>query len=596
MFMINLRKRVKYMVEDIYNKIAALENLNKKIASNEYQYQFLQKIKTTNFRNFAKYSEIVIKSPITAIVGKNGTGKTTLLHLAGCSYASDSKGKSFNQFIPESQKDHMPDDSRYGFTYVNNIENENNFVWYEKRHEWDRRGKNNRARRELLFIGFSKTIANVSVFKNYFDITDKALNVRLNSIGTNTISLDNKIISKISEIVGKNYSSIERRNDKYSLLCENCYGYIIDGQYSDFACGAGEISIIRMLDLIYNAPPNTLIIIDEPEVAIHPSVQYKLLKIFMELALSKNMQFIFTTHSYFILKYLNPDSILLLKNNNDNKIISQNVNSSVAFQNISEQNIYKLEAFVEDSIAADILNTIFKNDVSIRDQIKITKAISDGWVSFIQREMPLRFYNWKLYEQKDLRPVLVLDGDVRDKIKIDELKNKYGNSSILKRDIDSLGLDKVLRQIGKYFGLNSNKNIHFKSSFYKHREDSKFADIISEYIGHLSIYNLFLPGNLSPESEMYNWIKQKIEEDDINDLKIFIKPDETDLLANLFANNLPRTKSSEYSKEQLFKLKQMATYPDTFMQNLIQLYVRDKRNEAQINSIMESFKNILNSI
>lgn len=594
--MINLRKRVKYMVEDIYNKVAALEKLNKKIASNEYQYQFLQKIKTTNFRNFAKDSEIIIKSPITAIVGKNGTGKTTLLHLAGCSYASDSKGKSFNQFIPESQKDHMPDDSRYGFTYVNNIENENNFVWYEKRHEWDRRGKNNRARRELLFIGFSKTIANVSVFKNYFDITDKALNVRLNSIGTNTISLDNKIISKISEIVGKNYSSIERRNDKYSLLCENCYGYIIDGQYSDFACGAGEISIIRMLDLIYNAPPNTLIIIDEPEVAIHPSVQYKLLKIFMELALSKNMQFIFTTHSYFILKYLNPDSILLLKNNNDNKIISQNVNSSVAFQNISEQNIYKLEAFVEDSIAADILNTIFKNDVSIRDQIKITKAISDGWVSFIQREMPLRFYNWKLYEQKDLRPVLVLDGDVRDKIKIDELKNKYGNSSILKRDIDSLGLDKVLRQIGKYFGLNSNKNIHFKSSFYKHREDSKFADIISEYIGHLSIYNLFLPGNLSPESEMYNWIKQKIEEDDINDLKIFIKPDETDLLANLFANNLPRTKSSEYSKEQLFKLKQMATYPDTFMQNLIQLYVRDKRNEAQINSIMESFKNILNSI
>lgn len=594
--MINIRKRVKYMVEDIYNKIAALEKLNKKIASNEYQYQFLQKIKTTNFRNFAKDSEIVIKSPITAIVGKNGTGKTTLLHLAGCSYASDSKGKSFNQFIPESQKDHMPDDSRYGFTYVNNIENENNFVWYEKRHEWDRRGKNNRARRELLFIGFSKTIANVSVFKNYFDITDKALNVRLNSIGTNTISLDNKIISKISEIVGKNYSSIERRNDQYSLLCENCYGYIIDGQYSDFACGAGEISIIRMLDLIYNAPPNTLIIIDEPEVAIHPSVQYKLLKIFMELALSKNMQFIFTTHSYFILKYLNPDSILLLKNNNDNKIISQNVNSSVAFQNISEQNIYKLEAFVEDSIAADILNTIFKNDVSIRDQIKITKAISDGWVSFIQREMPLRFYNWKLYEQKDLRPVLVLDGDVRDKIKIDELKNKYGNSSILKRDIDSLGLDKVLRQIGKYFGLNSNKNIHFKSSFYKHREDSKFADIISEYIGHLSIYNLFLPGNLSPESEMYNWIKQKIEEDDINDLKIFIKPDETDLLANLFANNLPRTKSSEYSKEQLFKLKQMATYPDTFMQNLIQLYVRDKRNEAQINSIMESFKNILNSI
>lgn len=584
------------MVEDIYNKIAALEKLNKKIASNEYQYQFLQKIKTTNFRNFAKDSEIVIKSPITAIVGKNGTGKTTLLHLAGCSYASDSKGKSFNQFIPESQKDHMPDDSRYGFTYVNNIENENNFVWYEKRHEWDRRGKNNRARRELLFIGFSKTIANVSVFKNYFDITDKALNVRLNSIGTNTISLDNKIISKISEIVGKNYSSIERRNDQYSLLCENCYGYIIDGQYSDFACGAGEISIIRMLDLIYNAPPNTLIIIDEPEVAIHPSVQYKLLKIFMELALSKNMQFIFTTHSYFILKYLNPDSILLLKNNNDNKIISQNVNSSVAFQNISEQNIYKLEAFVEDSIAADILNTIFKNDVSIRDQIKITKAISDGWVSFIQREMPLRFYNWKLYEQKDLRPVLVLDGDVRDKIKIDELKNKYGNSSILKRDIDSLGLDKVLRQIGKYFGLNSNKNIHFKSSFYKHREDSKFADIISEYIGHLSIYNLFLPGNLSPESEMYNWIKQKIEEDDINDLKIFIKPDETDLLANLFANNLPRTKSSEYSKEQLFKLKQMTTYPDTFMQNLIQLYVRDKRNEAQINSIMESFKNILNSI
>lgn len=37
------------MVEDIYNKIAALEKLNKKIASNEYQYKFLQKNKDNKF-------------------------------------------------------------------------------------------------------------------------------------------------------------------------------------------------------------------------------------------------------------------------------------------------------------------------------------------------------------------------------------------------------------------------------------------------------------------------------------------------------------------------------------------------------------------
>lgn len=583
------------MTESIYKKIAVLDKLNQKISTDSYEHQFLHKIKTTKFRNFAFDSEVIFKSPITAIVGKNGTGKTTLLHLAGCSYASDKKGKSFNYFIPESQKDHMPDDSKYGFVYKNNSESENNFVWYEKRHEWDRRGKNNRAKRNILFIGFPKTIANPSVFKNYFDITDKALNDRLESVGTETEKLNDKLVNKISEIVGKTYNSIERRCDKYSLLCENCPGYIIDGQYSDLACGAGEIGIIRMLDLINNAPENSLIIIDEPEVAIHPSVQHKLLEFFIEISLGKSVQFIFTTHSYFILKYLNPDSIILLEKNLENKIIAKNANSSIAFENISDQNIYKLEAFVEDSVAADMLNTIFKDDVSIRNQIKITKAISDGWVSFIQREMPLRFYNWKLYEQKDLKPILVLDGDVRDKIKITELKNKYGNASILKRDINSSGLEKILHEIGKYFGLNSNKYIHFKSSFYKHRDENKFADIISEYIGHLEMHHLFLPGNLSPESEIYNWIRQKINEHDIDDLMVFIKSEDKVSVINLFKENLPKNQASIYSKNILFELKKCAVQSENFMQTLILLYTKDRRNKAHINDIIQNFKNLLNT-
>lgn len=63
--------------------------------------------------------------------------------------------------------------------------------------------------------------------------------------------------------------------------------------------GDGLLSIFFIVDALYDSSPNTAIVIDEPELSLHPSLQKKLLELFGEYA--KDRQIILATHSpYFI--------------------------------------------------------------------------------------------------------------------------------------------------------------------------------------------------------------------------------------------------------------------------------------------------------
>lgn len=88
---------------------------------------------------------------------------------------------------------------------------------------------------------------------------------------------------------------------------------------------SGEFNILRtLLSITANVEDNSLILIDEPEISLHPNWQIEFCR-YLDLALTafKNCHTIISTHSHFIISNLQPDSssVITLKANTKEKII-----------------------------------------------------------------------------------------------------------------------------------------------------------------------------------------------------------------------------------------------------------------------------------
>ena len=63
--------------------------------------------------------------------------------------------------------------------------------------------------------------------------------------------------------------------------------------------GEGLISLIFLIDALYDSPPGSIVIVDEPELSLHPTYQRRLARLLAEQAVDK--QIVYATHSpYFI--------------------------------------------------------------------------------------------------------------------------------------------------------------------------------------------------------------------------------------------------------------------------------------------------------
>lgn len=516
-----------------------LSGLNQNIQAGKCSKDFLRSIQTPQFRNFTEGGTIDFKSPITSIVGKNGTGKSTVLFLAGSAYAppttkdqARTRGKTFNDFVPDSQKDKMPLGSIYGFIYGDGTDHR--FIWHERKsgdktragkREWDRRGdKSDRKQRHSVFLGFEKTISNGLLLSNYFGLTRANINARLDNVGVTTTAIKDDVVKKINYVTGKNYSRIEKRTDPFAQLSEHCYGYVVDGQYSDIACGSGEIAIIRMVESIISASGNSIILIDEPENGVHQIAQERFVEFIIEQAINKGHQFIFTTHSETILEQLSPDSIILLEPGAGEKIIyPKNVNRAVAFKAISDKCEPKFTAIVEDAFAESFLNCILQSDPTSRDLFRIKSSDSDGWNEMVRKDFPKSFATYS-HSHNAAKPVFVLDGDARKYVDLTGLDNEFGSKSKLKKCYGDFGLTNLIKKIGKLSGAGSKSVINFRMYFKPHlkkKTDEALLDMIGDYLYHFQYHLLFFPGNEPPEVVLCDWMQKHIASGSSNIAPIF---------------------------------------------------------------------------
>lgn len=133
--------------------------------------------------------------------------------------------------------------------------------------------------------------------------------------------------------------------------------------------GAGEQRVLKILQTVYSANQYSLILIDEIDLLLHADAFRKLIKKLSEIATSRNLQIIFTTHSL-EMQYLSEYA--------DIKYMEQQKDKMLVYDSIKPDLLYKMSGemkrkysiYVEDRFAASIVRKI-STDLNMQRHISI---------------------------------------------------------------------------------------------------------------------------------------------------------------------------------------------------------------------------------
>ncbi len=328
--------------------------------------KYLSKIGLSRIRGFENQF-IKFDFPVTALIGPNGGGKTTILGAAGCAY-KDIKPRLF--FTRSGSLDKSMQNWRIEYEIIDRKLAERDIV---KRtatfgnFKWSR----DALEREIVVFGVSRTVP----------VTER---VELRKYGSTSLEvkdgdaklLTSEVAKAVAKILSKDTSgythiSIDPRG-RVSLLA----GKTDEGvQYSEFHFGAGESSVIRMVMRIEALSENALILIEEIENGLHPIATTRMVEYLIDLAERKKIQVVFTTHSNDALLPL-PDQAIW--SSFQGKVIQGKLDIH-ALRTITGQIKAQLAIFTEDSFAADWVKALLNAYGGIAvDLIEVHALSGDG--------------------------------------------------------------------------------------------------------------------------------------------------------------------------------------------------------------------------
>jgi len=157
--------------------------------------------------------------------------------------------------------------------------------------------------------------------------------------------------------------------------------------------GDGLLSIFFIVDALYDSNENEIIIIDEPELSLHPSLQRKLSILFSEYA--KDRQIVIATHSpYFI------DWEAIANGANIIRVVKEGRKTSVyPIEKISEDVREKLMGLMNDTHNPHVLGLDSKEIFFLEDNILLVEGQEDViYYKKILEELGIKlngeFYGW----------------------------------------------------------------------------------------------------------------------------------------------------------------------------------------------------------
>lgn len=412
-----------------------IEQIKTAIIDRESEFSpYITSLVFAEYKNISPLTKINFSFPITALVGANGTNKSSILRALYGSVQGTSLGEIWFNTAVDSVNN-----PSYFYTYNIYNDDRNLVVTPEVRltkvprrgkpDEWETSRPNisygmtpfkqfpeevrelsgnatrwEKVKKEVIYLTFRDTVSAFDKFwyygnshKSWNDLAKRKKIIRKRSNGLfraiseqkksltydgkerilNRMSkaLSSQLVTKISDILGSTYDEI------YVIqhLFFNTPGFTFKLKksgvdYTEAFAGSGEFAVINLVLKLSEIPKNSLILLDEPEVSLHPRAQKKLMEYLFSEVLSKKHQIVIATHSSNIIKYLPPDAIKVFRENSLQKVelVSQYSSADEAFLELGEDLIDIKYIYVEDKAAQAIIErVIYLSPVLNSDLFKI---------------------------------------------------------------------------------------------------------------------------------------------------------------------------------------------------------------------------------
>lgn len=353
-------------------RASTINGLKEKVSRKNYG-KYLLKLNLANVRAL-KDQIVTLDFPVTALIGPNGGGKTTILGAAAIAYASVKP----RQFFAKSGKfDESMANWKIEYELIdrdtNRTDTARRTAAFHKS-KWSR----DAVERATVILGVSRTVP-AHERKELQKCASGTFQVAADKVG----AIQQPVADAVQKILGKSISDYSHIKIDAAGRVSLLTGATGEGtKYSEFHFGAGESSIIRMVMEIETAPENSLVLIEEIENGLHPVATVRLVEYLIEVADRKAIQAIFTTHSNDALLPLPPEAIWASING---KVFQGKLDIS-SLRAITGQIDASLAIFCEDEFAAAWIRSMLRThgDLDL-DGIEIHAMAGDGTAVTINR-------------------------------------------------------------------------------------------------------------------------------------------------------------------------------------------------------------------
>ena len=336
--------------------------LAERVHKSNYQ-TYIRTVRLNKVRGF-NGAQVNFDFPVTALVGPNGGGKSTVLGAAACAYKSIKP----STFFPKSSiGDNSMAEWSIEYELIDKAKSTSGTIRRSSSFRQLKWVRGEVASRPLSYFGISRTVP--AGERPQF----KKLMKPSYSHSSPMDELPDRAAKEIEHILGKSVQGFLRTsigaNDTFHV------GRNRGNEYSEFHFGAGESSIIRIVTDIELLPESSLILIEEIENGLHPVATRRLVEYLISAAERRRIQVIFTTHSDDALSVLPNDAVWSCLDGST----QQGKLSIKTLRAITGKVDTALAIFTEDNFAKFVAEAIIREFLPENfDQIEVHAVSGDG--------------------------------------------------------------------------------------------------------------------------------------------------------------------------------------------------------------------------